>query len=311
MLAGKWHNFRGNGLSQESLDDTNGEVIETDPVPGMPDGGRPTAIQIPTIPQYAYNEEDTLAAQFADVSGLQEVSQGKSPSASMPYAGMQLLQDQDETRIGIMIEADEYQLAQIGALILKFFKKFATTPRKLKFAGKLGQYEVSEVSGDMLGEADVICIRGSTYPGSKTLKREEVFRLLASGLLGDPNDPKVKEKALGMMEYGDVGEAWTKQSVTDAYIKRMIKNIEAGEPVEVSKFDNHVKILEALDLERMGDKSVADPMYRMRIEELMEQVVTYVQDQAIQAAGAEDPGPMPEELAQPVDVPREEEPPVV
>lgn len=294
MLAGKYAAVRGSGLTQEALDDTNGEVVEYDVVPNAPNGGMPMALDIPTIPSYAYNEEETLNAQFADVSGLQEVSQGKMPSASMPAVGMQLLQEQDETRIGIMIEADEYQLAQIGGLILKFFKKFATTPRKLKFAGKLGQYEVTEITGDMLGEPDVICIRGSTYPGSKTLKREEVFRLYQAGFLGDPADPRVREKALGMMEYGDVGDAWTKHSVQTAYIKRIIKALEAAEPVEISKFDNHKAILDELDLERMGDKATANPDYKMRIEALMDQIVAYVQDQAIQAAGVQDPGPAPQ-----------------
>ena len=297
MLAGKWVVPRGAGLTQESIDDTNGEVIEYDVVPNAPGGGQPTPSPIPTIPAYAYNEEDALNAMFADVSGLQEVSQGKAPSATMPAIGMQLLQEQDETRIGIMIDMDEAGLAKIGSFLLKYFEKFATTPRKFKLAGKMGNYMVKEVAGDMLqGNTDVVVIRGSTYPGSKTLKRNDIMNLYGSGLLGDPNDPKVKERVLSDMEYGDISSIWLDQSLIAAQIKRMINKLKAGEPVEVSEFDNHAAMLEELNRERLGEPAEENPEYMAAVVDLMKQIVDYQVQQQAQASGQVDPNQLPPEL---------------
>lgn len=237
LLAGKYMAPRGSGIAQEALNDESGEVFYYDQVPNS---AGVQALQVPVIPQYAYIEEERLNEMFNDISGISEVSRGTLPSASIPAIGMQLLVEQDDSRIGVMTEQHEHAWALIGNLVLKFFKEFITMPRKLKFAGKGLEYTVKKVSGEDIGDnTDAIVIRGSTLPGSKALRRQEIINAYSQGFLGDPQDPKVREKVLGMLEFGDTSEIWEDYGLDSDQISRGIKELETGVLPPIDEQDNH------------------------------------------------------------------------
>jgi len=252
MLRGKYIAAKGHGISQESINDDDTEVVQYDPVPGAPE---PRAMDIPTIPQYTYKEEESLDLSFDKISGIGEVSQGQMPSASIPAIGMQILQEQDETRIGIMTEWSEDGFARVGKQLLMFARAMYKTPRKRKMAGKNGEYNIKDFIGDDIGETiDVTVIRGSTNPTSKVLRRQELLNLYQQGLLGDPNDSKVRDSLLQKLEYGDIGEVWLDQSLDMAQIKKTLEEIEQGIPPEVSEFDNHELHCQEKNRYRKSDK---------------------------------------------------------
>lgn len=255
LLAGKYIAARGSALQQESLNDESGELVYYTPVPTAANGGMPIPMQLPVIPQYAYLEEQKLDEMMNYISGISEVSRGTLPSASIPAIGMQLLTEQDDTRIGVMTEQHEHAWAYVGTLILDNVEENYVLPRKIKLAGKNLEYTIQEVKGsDLKGNKDVIVIRGSTLPGSKTLRRQELLNTYQMGLLGDPQDPKIREKVLGMLEFGDVAEMWHDYSLDMTQIKRGIKTMEDGQPVEVSEFDNHALWVQELNRYRKSDK---------------------------------------------------------
>lgn len=255
LLSGKYTAARGSGLQQESMNDESGEIVYFDPVPTSPDGGRPQPLAIPNIPQWAYMEEDKLTAQMNDISGISEVSRGTLPSASIPAIGMQLLTEQDDTRIGVMTEQHESAWARVSSHMLKFVEKNYIMPRKIKIAGPNLQYTIKEITGQQIsGNTDVKVIRGSTLPGSKTLKRQEILNAYNQGLLGDPQDPKVKEKVLSALEFGDVAEVWQDHALDMSQIKRGLESLQAGIEITPSEFDNQALWLVELNRLRKGDK---------------------------------------------------------
>lgn len=266
MLAGKYKAARGSGIQQESLNDESGEVLYYDPVPNAQGG--PEALQIPSIPQYAYAEEDRLIGMFNDVSGISEVSRGQLPSASIPAIGMQLLTEQDDTRIGVMTEQHEHAWARVGKLILKYAQDYWTYPRKLKVAGRSLSYAVKDVQGsDFKGNTDVVVIKGSTLPGSKTLKRQEILNTMSLGLLGNPQDPKVAEKVLGMIEFGDVQELWADYGVDMSQIRRGMDKMKRGQELLVNKLDNNPLWIVELNRFRKTQEFIElDPMIQQLFE---------------------------------------------
>lgn len=294
MLAGKYKAARGSGLQQESLNDESGEIVYYNPVPSAPGG--PEALQTPSIPQYAYAEEDKIVAMFNDVSGISEVSRGQLPSASIPAIGMQLLTEQDDTRIGVMTEQHEHAWARVGKLILKYAEKYWTMPRKLKVAGNSLSYAVKDVSGaDFKGNTDVVVIRGSTQPGSKTLKRQEILNTMSLGLLGNPQDPKVAEKVLGMIEFGDVQDLWADYGVDMAQIKRGMDKMKEGQDLEVNKLDNNpLWIVELNRFRKTQEFLQLDPLiqqiFEMQIDERANAIVMMNQPPPQPPMGAMDPG---------------------
>ncbi len=227
MLAGKYKAPRGSELAQEAMNDESGEVVYYTPVPTAPAGIEP--IVVPPLPNWALTLQKQDVEDINDISGISEVSRGTLPSASIPAIGMQLLTEQDDTRIGVMTEQHEYAWAGVGSLILKYIEKFYELPRKLKMSGPDASYMVKEICGDDLkGNTDVIVIRGSTLPGSKTLNRQDIMNVYNGGLLGDPKDPKVREKTLDMLEFGDVSGVWEDQALDKNQIKRVMDALEQG-----------------------------------------------------------------------------------
>lgn len=252
MLAGKWSVPRGSELQQEALTNDSGEVLYYTPVPGAPP---PSAMQVPAIPQYAYTEEDKLNGMFYDIAGEGEVSRGILPAAGIPAIGMELLLEQDETRIGAETQQHEIAMARIGMLILKYLEKFVTNERLLKISDPTQQYVVKKFSGsDLKSKHDVIVIPGSLAPTNKATKRNDLTRMYTMGLLGDPNAPEVKAKFLRDLEYGDAANVWIDQSIDMTQVKKSLEMIESGEIPEISEFDNHTLHLQEKNRYRKTDK---------------------------------------------------------
>ncbi len=252
LLNGKFIAPKGHGMYAETLNDQSGEVVEYNPVPG---GGPPQAMSIPNIPQYAYTEEDKLNGMLYDISGINEASRGQLPSASIPALGLQILQEQDETRIGIMVEQHELSWARVGQLALKNVSKFYVAPRLLKIGGSSMEYTVKSFQGaDLKNNNDVFVIRGSTLPRSKTLRRQDITNAWQSGLLGDPADPALRQKVLEEIEFGDIQGIWKGQSLVQKQIAADLLKIENGEPPLVSEFDDHPEHVRKKNEYRLGDK---------------------------------------------------------
>lgn len=252
LLAGKYKAPRGSDIAQESLNDESGEVVYYNHVPNS-EGLQP--LNIPVIPQYAYQEEEHLNAIFDDMSGITETAKGIVETSGLPAIGMQMMVEQVDTRIGVMTEQHEHAWAGVGSHILKYFKAFYIMPRKLKFAGKSLEYTVKEVKGEDIGEnTDVIVIRGSTLPGSKVLRRQEIVNAYNQGFLGDQMDPKVREKTLGMLEFGDVGEIWEDYGLDAAQVNRGIKTMEQGIQPLADEQDNHTMWIQEINRYRKQEK---------------------------------------------------------
>lgn len=283
MLAGKYIAAKGHGLGKEALNDRNGEVVEYNPVPNA---GPPQAMDIPQIPQYAYQETVEIESGMSDIFGLSEVAQGRLPSAGIPARGMELLLEADETRAGIEIEQHEHAYARLGTLILKHIEEFAKTTRKIQKRTDSG-FEVKEYEGkDLKGNTAVMVVRGSTVPTSKTMRRQEIFNAYQQGLLGDQADPAVRQKVMQLTEFGDVAGMWKSYASDMQQIKKCIGDIESqiilpNESAQmldavpasqtVSEYDNHVLFIQELNEYRKGDKYDALPSEsKQALQEVMD-----------------------------------------
>jgi hypothetical protein len=190
-----------------------------------------------------------------EVSGVGEISKGNVPSAGIPAIGMQFLQEMDDTRIGTITENNEYGYADVGRFILKFVQKYYEYPRTLQIAGKGMEYAVKQFTGKQLrGNTDVTVVRGSTLPGSKVLRRQEIINLHQSGYLGDPADPQVRENVLQMLEYGDIADVWKDYSLDKAQFEKHIAMIENEQLPEIYEFDNHPLHIKELNRYRKTEK---------------------------------------------------------
>lgn len=255
LLAGKYKAPRGSGLGQESLNDESGEVVYYNPVPTA-NGANIEPLPVPTIPEYAYKEEDRLDNLINYIFGISDVSRGVLPSASIPAVGAQLLQEQDQTRLSVVTELHELAWSKVFRHMLMTVEQNYEIPRKLKLAGKDNQYIVTELQGRMLrGNNDVRVKRGSTLPNSKTLKRQDIINTMSQGLLGDPkSNPKVAMNILDELEFGQSENIWEDLKIDQAQIKRGMDAMERGEFVPVDQKDNNILWCQELNRFRKSEK---------------------------------------------------------
>lgn len=253
-LGGKYIVAKGADLSQESINDTT-EVVVFNPVPNAPP---PQAMSIPQLPSYVYEDTKVLSGEFDFISGINEASRGVAPGAQMPFRGMALLVEQDQTRISVQTNRNEVAYARVGCAALKHVGKNYEMPRLLKTAGDGLEYSVKEFKGSDLNENyDVIVLPGSSSPSSKVLKRQDIMNAFEAGLLGDPADPKLRAKVLKMQEFGDVSEMWKDQALDEQQVKKTIAAIEEGS-FDVGKpgheWDNHQMFIQEMNNYRKTDK---------------------------------------------------------
>jgi len=298
LIAGKYSVPRGAGISQEAMTDQP-EIVEYDPVPNAPDGGRPMAIPVPMLPQFVYTEEDRLLNSLYEIMGISDVARGQIPSSSISGVGMQILLEADATRIGLVTEADEHSWAKVGRLILLFAQEYIQNERLLKLASNQGYQVKSFVGADIKDNTDVLVVRGSTLPNSTAMKRQDILNIFSQGLFGDPADTKVRENVLSLLEYGDVQEAWKKENLKEMQMKKIIDKIEQGVPSYPTEFDDAAYWLRELDAFRLGDKyEKLSPQIQMMVMEMMQACVTAVMPpshKAPPAPIAEEPQPLSQE----------------
>ncbi len=280
MLTGKIMAARGHNIAAEAFNDQSGEIVKYDPVPNAAD---PHALEMPPIPQYAYEEEKVLKDDINDTAGINEASRGQLPSSSIPAIGMQLLVEQDDTRIGVETESHEYSYADLGRVLLKFVDKYYETERLLKVCGENMEYSVKKFKGtDIRENFDVHVIRGSTLPGSKVLKRQEIMNLHQQGYFGNPQDPQVTQNVLSMLEYGDEFQSWKRHSLRMAQIQRGISMIEdQSMKPPVSEFDDHALWMQQMDDYRISDKFIKlSPEQQSIVLELINEHANWITDLA-------------------------------
>lgn len=301
-LTGKILAARGHNIAEEAWNDQSGEMVLYDPMQNAPE---PHAIEAPSIPQYAYQEEEVLKDDINDTAGINEASRGQLPSSSIPAIGMQLLVEQDDTRIGVETEHHEYSYADLGRILLKFVGKYYVTDRLLKIAGENMEYTVKRFKGqDLLENFDCHVIRGSTLPGSKVLKRQEIINLHQQGYFGNPQDPTVVQNVLSMLEFGDEYQSWKRHSLRMAQIHRGIAMIEAGQKPPVSEFDDHALWLQQLDDYRIGEKYLKlDDDQKTTVVELMNEHTDWITE----LTGTAPPEPMGDPSLKPTDAAQQHE----
>jgi len=252
LLAGKYIAHKSAEMQQEALNDESGEVVYHNTLKGF---SEPHAMTIPVIPQYAYQEEEKLNQMFYDIAGEGEISRGILPAAGIPAIGMQLLLEQDETRVAVQTEQHEHAFGHLMKLCLKYLEKYVTNERLLKISDPNSEYTIKRWSGtDLKSKHDIICVRGSLAPASKATKRNDIVNMYQMGILGDPNDPQVRSEVLGALESGDVYNFWAERSLDLAQIQQSLELIEKEIAPEVFEGDNHVLHWQTKNKYRKSDK---------------------------------------------------------
>ena len=198
-----------------------------------------TANQVPTDFE---REEESLLSEFMLISGVSDSLRNTSNYANMSGVALQLLIEQDDSRITTTADKIKDAIKNIARHILRLYKQFATIPRLFKLVGANGELEVMYFSSSDISSDDIVFETETELSETLAQRRSMVFELLNAGLLQDENGKlsnRMRIKALDLLGFG----IWENpQDVNELHTNKASKeNIDMhnGNKAKVIEIDNH------------------------------------------------------------------------
>ena len=235
-------------------------------------GSRPPQIMNSgSVPLDFTYEEERLKSEFVTISGTSEVSKNSTLSSStMSGAAIELLIEQDETRLSVTAESIRSAVKEIGKHVIRLYRQFAKNTRIMRSIGegksvKLFYFNSSDLSSD-----DIIFDTENELTQTPAQKKTAILEMLSSGLLQDDSgrlSSRTKIKVLEILGYGSLSNA---QDIVSLHVQKAEKeNIELiGLDLPVDEFDDHdvhieehLRKLLSLENEKLGDSE-----YKTRIK---------------------------------------------
>jgi len=195
-----------------------------------------------TVPSDFEKEEERLLAEFASISGTSEFGNMENISASMSGVALELLIDENESRLKFTTDSIKSAVKTIAKHVLRLYKQFATLPRLIKIVGENGDLDVFYFRGSDISSDDVQFETEDENNDTLSQRRNMIFTLLDKGLLEDENGKisnSVKNKILENIGFG----IWDSSiDLKDLHVKNADvenKKLRAGESVAVKAIDDH------------------------------------------------------------------------
>lgn len=180
---GKWM-VPVNSVEDESeLSDEIAGIVHYTPINGM----KPNRENGPEPGNGWQNAMERDKADMEDISGAHEISQGSVPKGVDTYGGLQLLVEQDETRLAIAAHSYEEGIKKWGEKVLRLVKKHFPEEQMLRIVGENGEVEVFAFSGaDLSGNEVVDVVPGSSLPEVRAVRDAKIFQMWQAGMFVDP-----------------------------------------------------------------------------------------------------------------------------
>lgn len=207
-------------------------------------------------------EEERLKSEFVTISGTSEVSRSSDVYRStMSGAAIELLIEQDETRLAITAEHIKNAVKDIGRHVIRLFRQFASDTRIMRAIGDGKQVKIFYFNSSDLSSDDIVFDTENEITKTPAQKKTAILEMLQSGLLHDGNgkiNSRTKVKLLEILGYGSLSNA---QDVLSLHTQKAEKeNIELFErELEVDELDEHdvhieehIRKLLSLDAEKLG-----------------------------------------------------------
>lgn len=203
---------------------------------------KPEFMAPPGIPPYVENEIERAINSMMEISGIHEVSRAQVPAGVTAASAINLLQEQDDTRIGPEILQMEQSLEDAGTKILKLRARYNTDERTIRIAGEDGDWDIFAFKGAMLGQDPQVEVQaGSGMPRTKAAKQAAMTEIL--GLVfqyGVPVDSRSLRRFLKAYDAGGLEMLFGNLSEDEQQVTREHRRLAKGTVVHINPgIDDH------------------------------------------------------------------------
>ena len=205
----------------------------------------PKFIDAGSIPSEFNAEEDRLLNEFITVSGVSEFMRDSSvPSSITSGTALNLLIEQDETRLSVTAEYIRSAVKKISQIIIRLYKQFAQTKRLSRSCDENGDIELYYWTNSDLASDDIVLDTTNELTETPAQRKNTLMELYRSGLLNDENGKLSNRNRAKLIESLGFGTWESSGDISQLHIKRAIKeNLDLNTvlPLEVDDHQIHIE----------------------------------------------------------------------
>jgi hypothetical protein len=214
-------------------------------------GPVPPTIWHPTnLPRGTFQLVESYIEMIREISGVREVSRAQVPQGVKSGVAMNLLLEQDDTRLAPLIRRFELSMETMGSYLLTLAQAKYTENRTIEVTGRTGMIEAIDFHGADILSTDVRVQAGSAFPKMKAAQQQMIMDMVGVGILNPLTD---KDQILKLMDLGvaepEINEAQVDENRAELENRRMMEGI----PQEVHAYDNHEVHIKEINRFRKGD----------------------------------------------------------
>ena len=151
-------------------------------------------------------EEERLLDEFKTISGVSDMmSKSIAQYTNMSGVALELLAEQDLTRLSTAIDSTKLAVKTVAKYILRLYKQYAVLPRLLKISGNGGTVEMHYWNQNEICSDDVVFDTSTNTSDSLVQRRTMLFDLISKGLLYDQDgkfSQTMRKKCLDLLGFG-------------------------------------------------------------------------------------------------------------
>ena len=199
----------------------------------------PRMVDMGSVPSSFDAEEARLLNEFRQISGVSEIMRSSEAiAANMSGTALQLLIEQDDTRLSLSAEYVRAAAREMARHIIRLYKQFGSDSRLSRTVGQNGRVELMRWSASDISSDDVVFATDNELLSTPAMRQNMMFELYKMGLLFDENGKMpdtAKRRFMDALGYGgwdgDIGLA-------SAHISRA-ENENIKDKYAVNEFDDH------------------------------------------------------------------------
>jgi len=226
---------RTSNLSSSELAGGN-KLIEYDPMPDVPGGGEPKALQLTSTPAEVFAHRKELIQNIEVLSGINAVLRGQ-PQASLISGTALALVATQANAFNTTLENNYVCLCEdVAHFLLYCVSRFQTTEEIVSLVGKSKSGEIRAFKGDALNPIRKVKVTLGNHLARTTAGRVEIANMLSSsGVL------KTADAVLEAIQTGNIVNTVDAASAEVSYIKAENEEMLDGSVPSMIATDDHPK----------------------------------------------------------------------
>lgn len=233
----------------------------------------PEIIENPDLKLDFNEEEERLLSEFKTVSGVSDLmTDSYANYTSMSGVALELLAEQDNTRLLTAIDSTKLSVKTVAKFILRLYKQYAVMPRLLKIAGDAGEIQMYYWDQSEICSDDVVFDASSEANESLIQRRTMLLDLIKQGLMYDEDgkfSPSMRKRCLDLLGFG----MWENSVDLNAlHINRAKEENLNISKLEVLPIDDHKIHIDEHTAYILGNEIKSKLNSKMLIEKLLKHI---------------------------------------